>query len=149
MLMENSLETHYVSINALKREVSFTYVWFSIKQTMLESVSYDTLKWLSVAKAVCGGMNTVWRHLSYHQIWRRELEEVVKVLTFCCKEKRWEACFIGKGNRFQSTGGSRKRDLGWVKTTITTGNKSSSALDRAIWRGLLQKDSKPALLGPS
>ncbi len=59
-----------------------------------------------------------------------------------------EACFIGKGNRFQSTGDSRKMDLCWVKTTITTGNKSSSALDRAIWRGLLQKDSKPALLGP-
>ncbi len=145
--------THYVStvsINALKTPVSFTCVWFSIKQTMSESVSYDTLKWLSVAKAACGGMKTVWRHLSYHQIRRRrELEEVVKVLTFCCKEKRWEACFIGKGNRFQSTGDSRKMDLCWVKTTITTGNKSSSALDRAIWRGLLQKDSKPALLGPS
>lgn len=98
----------------------------------------------------CRGMKTVWRHLSYHQIRRRrKLEEVVKVLTFCWKEKRWEACFIGKGNRFQSTGDSRKMDLGWVKTTITTSNKSSSALDRAIWRGLLQKDGKPALLGPS
>jgi len=102
------------------------------------------------ANLSCGRIKTVWRHLNYHQMRsRRELEEVVKVLTFCCKENRWEVCFIGKGNRFQSTGDSRKMDLGWVKTTITTGNKSSSALDRAIWRGLLQKDGKPALLGPS
>lgn len=133
----------YLFTNALKKGVSWSYSNVSDfpESKLCQSLSYDENG---------RGIKTVWRHLNYLKIRsRRELEEVVKVLTFCCKEKRWEVCFIGKGNRFQSTGDSRKMDLGWVKTTITTGNKSSSALDRAIWRGLFQKDGKPALLRPS